>query len=340
MCNIWQRYRDEPGRAAAEMGLDDIIRLFSNSRQLSHLNKIRLTGGEPFLHPEFVEICQFLTRHLPNVSFDVTTNGLNTSHIMENLSRLAPDGAPVLDNIIISMDGLGSLHDEIRGVGRAFDRAMETALEIGHKYPELNLGFAFTISPDNYSDLQPVYELAQRLGASFSMRFAQTSDAYYANQGQSFAWTEQKLDAVTAAIEEVIVQERRRHQLRQFLTPQAFFFSHMVDQVRQPRRLFKCFSGTHSCFIDPYGDVYPCINLDKKLGNVRETSFDSLWLDEEAARLRHFIAAGKCNCWTECETIPSLQRQWDFVGDNLRWLVGRGSESVKHTFRRMRNGSR
>jgi radical SAM protein with 4Fe4S-binding SPASM domain len=61
-------------------------------------------------------------------------------------------------------------------------------------------------------------------------------------------------------------------------------------------------------FIDPYGDVYPCLMLDRKLGNAKRDGFDAVWDGPEAVAVRRFVAEKKCDCWTPCEACPSLGR--------------------------------
>ena len=56
----------------------------------------------------------------------------------------------------------------------------------------------------------------------------------------------------------------------------------MHSWQKNPKRKIKCYAGTHSFFLDPYGDIFPCIMLNKKIGNIKE-GFDKVWLSKEEA---------------------------------------------------------
>src|SRR5207249_11174898 len=101
---------------------------------------------------------------------------------------------------------------------------------------------------------------------------------------------------------------RERPRVERALNPDTYFYSRMTDYQRAPRRIFECFSGTHSFFLDPWGNVYPCITLSTSLGNLRQQAFDDLWFAAPAGAVRTDIAEERCHCWTECEALPSLQR--------------------------------
>jgi AdoMet-dependent heme synthase len=38
-----------------------------------------------------------------------------------------------------------------------------------------------------------------------------------------------------------------------------------------------CSAGHNSCYITPYGDVYPCVQLPLPSGNLRQESFEAIW---------------------------------------------------------------
>lgn len=80
-----------------------------------------LTGGEPFLHPELIEILEDTLAEAPCT---VLTNGtLLTRSRVESLLRLA-EGARYSLELRISLDGASETeHDALRGAG-AFARAM------------------------------------------------------------------------------------------------------------------------------------------------------------------------------------------------------------------------
>ena len=50
--------------------------------------------------------------------------------------------------------------------------------------------------------------------------------------------------------------------------------------------------------IDPWGDVYPCLEQHVKVGSIKDQSFSSLWQSETFDRERERLRTGRtCSCW-------------------------------------------
>ncbi len=119
------------------MAADNAPRMTSFSREewqktLDALDRcgvqnITLTGGEPMLHPDFMEICTEIARRGMTLD-EITTNGSLITE--EALSRLREIGAKPL--IKISFDCIG-YHDWMRNKKGAEAQAME-AIKLCHAY--------------------------------------------------------------------------------------------------------------------------------------------------------------------------------------------------------------
>ncbi|MGH7820890.1 MAG: radical SAM protein [Candidatus Binatia bacterium] len=308
MCDIWKRYRIDPSGIAQELTAEEVAASVTGSEALRGLDEIVLTGGEPFIKKDFVAVYAFFRQRYPRATVVVNTNGFN-GPLIEKRTRemLAVGGLPPI--FMFSVDGLAEVHEQIRGVRDGLGKIRRSVAAVRQLEPTIRLGLSFTIMPENLADLEGVYELSKELGASFTMRFASRSDTYYGNTSFDGSWTSEQLAAVEPAIGRVVADMlRRRTPIERALNPDTYFFSRLTDYQRAPRRIFECFSGTHSFFLDPWGNVFPCIVLPTSFGNLRERPFDELWFSAQAAAARTDIAAERCHCWTECEALPSLQR--------------------------------
>ncbi|MFQ5791819.1 MAG: radical SAM protein, partial [Acidobacteriota bacterium] len=275
---------------------------------LGALDEVSLTGGEPFIKKDFVEIYGFFRQRYPRATLVITTNGFNTPLIARKLGEiLARGGAPPI--LVFSLDGGPELHQQVRGVGDGFAKVRRSIEAARSLHTGLRIVLSYTILPFNYRDLEAVYGLSVDLDASFTMRFGTKSDIYYGNADWACTWARSQVDEVHGIVGRIVKDMLgRRNLLMRALNPDTYFYSRMTDYQRHPRRIFECFSGTHSFFMDPWGNVFPCITLPHALGNVRGTPFDQFWFSEEAREARAAIARWECHCWTECEAIPSLQR--------------------------------
>ncbi len=119
--------------------------------------EIYLTGGEPFVHPDIIDIIEASCDRLPTV---VLTNAmLFTGRRLAGLERLAGRENLVLQS---SLDGAdAATHDAWRGAGswrRALD-GLTRARRLG-----LPVRVAMTETPDNRLDVQRLRELLEDIG--------------------------------------------------------------------------------------------------------------------------------------------------------------------------------
>ncbi len=312
MCNIWQKYREEPAKLKEELTLPEIQELFS-SPYMREIKNVHLTGGEPFLRSDFVDLVGFFIKKYPAATIFIATNSLNPGLIIERLKNIfalySPD--PRMIHLGFSVDGIGETHNIMRGRTDAYERVLEGAEKIRIHFPEIDININFTITPANARDLLAVYELSAKLGARFGTQFAQMSESFYENSDFQYSLNPKQLEEIQGQIN---IIHRKKHTNLKFMNKlsdvEGIYLSKLIEYQRGRRRLFRCFSGTHSFFLDPYGNIFPCIMLSRKLGNVRENRFDDLWFSQTALSVREDIRSEKCCCWTGCEVIPSLQRDY------------------------------
>ena len=108
---------------------------------------------------------------------ELSTNGFYTEKI-KNLANKFP-------NILIrvSLEGLPALNDLKRGTKDGFDHALRTMLEL-KKTKCKNIGFSVVISPDNYKDLIPLYELSSYLNVELGNSVVHNSWYFHKDDNQ------------------------------------------------------------------------------------------------------------------------------------------------------------
>jgi len=120
--------------------------------------ELYVTGGEPFVHAEIVEMIDYASRRLPTV---VLTNAmLFTGRRRDDLARLAGNGRSLV--IQSSLDGArAETHDRWRGAG-SWGRALE-GIRYAHDLG-LPLRVAMTETPENRTEVAALGELLAGLG--------------------------------------------------------------------------------------------------------------------------------------------------------------------------------
>lgn len=320
MCNIWEIYRQDPTNYKDELTLPEIQQLFSQSAYLQTLDEIVITGGEPLLRKDLTSMYAFFAKQFPQATVVIISNGFSPPLIaskVQEMAELAPGRLPIL---VFSLDGLDADHDRIRGEPGGFQRVLDSIAAVREIAEQIRLTLSFTVMLDNYHTLPDMYNLAKQLDMGFTMRFAEVSEAYYDNSSFDRSWSAEELARVEVMIQDIVsdIQDQRSFLPRLF-NSDTYFFNRMVDYKRNPRRIFNCFSGVHSFFLDPWGNVHACIfGPESSWGNIRDKPFDEIWQSRVAGDCRQFIADERCHCWTECEVLPSLQRGLVHVKDNVK----------------------
>ncbi len=311
-CNIWKKYKENPKKIKEELKLEEIKKIFNDSKYLKNLNSISLTGGEPFLRKDFVELCGFFIKKYPSVGINIPTNSINLNLILNKLKEIVRRYNPKKLNINVSLDGIKKTHDRMRGISGSYDDTLKL-IDCIKKIPSISVGINFTIMPENYKDILKVYKFSKKKKIFFSCQFGQISECYYENfkNLERFKWTKGKLKDVEEKIN-LIINDYKKSKNTPPCDKEIYFLSNMIKYQKNSKRTLKCYSGINSCFIDPYGDIFPCIILNNKLGNAKN-GFDKIWFSEKAKRARRFIKNKKCSCWTPCETYNSLDYNRELI---------------------------
>jgi radical SAM protein with 4Fe4S-binding SPASM domain len=73
-----------------------------------------------------------------------------------------------------------------------------------------------------------------------------------------------------------------------------------------------CSAGHNSCYISPYGDLSPCVQMPKAAGNLRKQKFEEIWYGSQemnrvrAARESQLPLCATCSIRQYCERCPGL----------------------------------
>ena len=159
-CWIEPRYQTET-RSYPALDLDLFRSIIEQAKPLG-LSSVKLTGGEPLLHPQIKDILEFIRSE--DLCLTVETNGLLCT------PELASDMAACKDPYFsVSLDGAeAETHEWVRGVSGSFAAAVEgirNLVEAGCR-PQVIM----TIMRRNKEQMEAVVRLAESLGAS-SVKF-------------------------------------------------------------------------------------------------------------------------------------------------------------------------
>jgi radical SAM protein with 4Fe4S-binding SPASM domain len=298
-CNIWRRQPKD------ELTTDELLTFIGKSARTSWLD---VTGGEIFLRPDIAEVLLAIVRQWKQLTvLHFPTNGFLTDRILSVTRRLADERkVPII--VTVSLDGDEKLNDEIRGIRGGYRRQVETFNALrGLSGVKVVLGV--TLSRYNVGRLRDIYEACRRDCPRLSIsdlhvNVAQTSPHYYGNAGGD---SPAPVDALRRDLE---WYRRTRGLPRDPVGLVESRFLQLLDSyLTTGITPVPCHALRSSCFIDPWGTVFPCISYDRPMGNLRETAMDlePIWSGEKTKMTAAEIWSGSCpQCWTACEAYQSL----------------------------------
>ena len=303
-CNIW---KSPPGD---ELTLDEIRGFFQENRGLfREVESIQLTGGEPFLRDDLPEIIEAIDECINGCTFWVPTNGLSPELILESSERALAKLRTGNLGISVSIDGLEETHDRQRGIKgshRLAHEAVKKLSDLKKTKPKMMLSVGMTLTPENLKEAPIVQRDAYKRGADFSLRPLNVSDIYYKND--DFGTTYDK-DILYKTLRAVAKNALDQHGVLRSLTTLRYLAGVQEYIETEGRRTTPCHACTESFFLDPYGDVYPCIVMNSRLGNIRDKPFQEIWESEKAEETRTLVSELDCpRCWVECEAYREIGR--------------------------------
>jgi len=145
-CNMKCVYCHNEGNSKITMlSKEDIRTIIENAYGLG-MTSVRLTGGEPLIHPEIYEICEMLSQEY-HLKIGINTNCIE----IDKLIRLIKKGW--IERVIVGLDYFDNVISKQSPIGRSSKEILNNILKIKQ------LGCDVSISTVYNNDYQNIYNL-------------------------------------------------------------------------------------------------------------------------------------------------------------------------------------
>ena len=299
-CNIWQR------KPADELSTDE-VRAFV--RENPGVSWVDLTGGEIFLRPDIDEVLEAVVsgwRRLALLHFP--TNGFLTDRIVRSVERIAGRG-PARTIVTVSLDGDEETNDDIRGVKGGFRRQIETFKRL-RAIRGITAVLGVTVSSFNVGKFGETFAACAREVPGLTidemhLNVAQVSGHYYDNAGAPAV----RPDPASIRRELRVYRQLRGVPRNAEQLLEAAYLRGLDEFLATGSTPMPCHALRASCFVDPWGVVYPCISYSRPVGRLRDTGMRlaDIWNGPDAQAVQREIWEGDCpQCWTACEAYQSI----------------------------------
>lgn len=265
---------------------------------------ICVTGGEPLLHPDFERIIRRINEH--NIPWGMTSNATLIDPVMaQKLKELS------MGSISVSLDGLKEQHEWLRRVFGSFQKAVDGIKNLQNSGFDVQV--TSVIHKGNFKDLEETYRFLSELKVC--------------------SWRVINVDPIGRAEtnSELFLSKEEIIKLNEFIREKRFDPTNTMDvcygcshylsfEYEHETRdfYFQCGSGTNVASILYNGDIYGCLDIERRpelvQGNIAKDRFSDIWKN----RFKEYRYDRSLQC-TECLICPEREfcggdsmHTWDF----------------------------
>jgi AdoMet-dependent heme synthase len=251
---------------------------------------LTISGGEILMRRDFFEILE----HARARAFCIK---LKTNAVLIRKKEAQRIRALGVESVQISVySHRPEAHDAITKMPGSFRQSMEAARLL--RSAGVHVTFANVLMTHNAQDYRGVRALADEIGAQCTLDPTITP----------------MMDGDRSILSLNVDQEALR---------QVFRDGGLVGNVEEfcaaPPKVgeedldsLPCSAGHTSCYVSPYGDVYPCVQFPLPCGNVRRTKFADIWRESpqfkevRSIKLRDMPSCSECAHGATCTRCPGL----------------------------------
>ena len=267
---------------------------------------LTFSGGEIFLRPDLYEILSAARR----LHFDIS---LKSNALLVTPERAARLREFAVRRVQISVySDVSAVHDAITKVPGSLERtlaAIPILLEHG-----LQVKLACPLMQENLTAYRGVMALAEQLGVPYIIDLTITpmmdgSSGPLAHRASVSSLLPVLRDPALNACKP---QPTAEAAATMEALPPAFGSAASSGIDGSAYEDLPCSAGHNSCYISPYGDVFPCVQLPQAAGNLRRETFADIWYGSpklerlRAIRESQLPVCSRCEIRAYCERCPGL----------------------------------
>lgn len=335
-CQIGAMFCQDPTRPEKDLKLEEIEKIFQSMNPVYFFN---MSGGEPFMRSDLPEIVDLACRYLKPRVIHTPTNAILSEKIIENTEKIIQIvrkyDASVPFTVKPSIDGVGELHDEIRGVRGNFKCLLKTIdglKKLEEKYDNFHLELGTVISNFNIDHLEEIEDFVHSLGVeSYRNEVAECRTEFFNLQDEITPPAEvyqRLIKDFARKVEENIGKKKKLARTTEAM--RVVYYDIAGKILEEKRQVIPCYAGVSNVHINYDGGVWPCcvLGYEKEMGNLRDYNYDfqKLWHSEEAQTVRKYIREKNCAC-------PLANQAYSNELLHLPSLCKAGVKAVKYSFK-------
>lgn len=292
-----------------DMSFDQILTM---SRTVGPIDKLWISGGEPYMREELADIIEAFVRNNGVKSINLPTNGLLTDRVVDWTGELLERCPSLAVYLNFSLDGLGATHDLIRGVPGNFGRTIATIDEVHARYgsnPNLYINVATVITSEGVDDVLPLAAYLEKKGWLDLHIFEVVRGNPPDSSLKTFSVKD--VEEIHRSLYPVLSKDadklfRSFKGLQKKIARMSYMgIMNLMFRIKEENFIephpwgMKCTAGKTTLVVDANGDFRSC-EMRPPIGNMRDYDYDAGKAYRSAVMKREIrdIGGGKgANCW-------------------------------------------
>ncbi len=284
MCDVWKT------SSIDEIDAADLRKILT-SKLFREMRHVGISGGEPTLRKDLADMCAAVVESLPKLrSLSITSHGFHPRRHERFIPMIKSvcDRHDVAFTINFSVDGVGALHNEVRGVPNVFTRVMES-IETANGFG-VPVQVQCTASSANVYGVERVRALAQSLGADVVFRQATRIPRLDNQQSiQSIDLTDNQKSFLADFMESPVTRTATKSFGRRL-----FYLDLARRLITDSPRQAPCYFKNEGILISAHGDLFHCSISEQSFGNALLTDPYDLYFSDESDRIRKSLISKVC----------------------------------------------
>ncbi|NQT64736.1 MAG: radical SAM protein, partial [FCB group bacterium] len=260
---------------------------------------LTLSGGEPFLRKDIVEICRELYKNCKPKIINIPSNGILTNTIVKNVIEIAKICSKSQIIVNLSIDDIDEKHDEIRGIPGNYKKVINTFTKLkALQIDNLTIGIHTVISKLNVAGFSGIAnELMQLQPDSYITEIAEQRVELDTLESDITP----DIISYCTAIDYLIHRIKNGKFKGMNKITQSFrieYYNLVKKILRDKTQVIPCYAGVTSAQISPDGEVWSCCIKAESMGNLRDNdyNFKKIWFSKTMRTERLSIKRKECHC--------------------------------------------
>lgn len=291
-----------------DLDISDLADLLSN-KLFANIESVGINGGEPFIVPNIDQYVRVIINKLPKIkNIFIISNGYLTNRILNKLEIIKKEcmNKGIKLTVSISIDGVGQVHDQMRGRDNIFSNVEKTCKEISKnrsKYCD-SFGVICTVTKVNIFNLNEVEYWANKNNIPITYNIATIHKRLF---------NEDKYDIFSVLTDEqarCLAIEWFYYKFKRTLSEQYYA---IYRYLLNGKRIAKCCYQYDGVTLMPNGDIAYCATHSKIIGNGLKEESEKIFTMN--LKYKKELIENECKTCSHYSEALSLDHYLEYVED-------------------------